>query len=130
VRNRASYIEQARYIARQGLLVLGFNGLLWFLLLASGGMASPMAHGSPVILGLGLASVLLVPVAAVWLDTRRRRDRDYGLYVGLIGTALLWGPIYLLTMFGQQPDWLMDLTYVGVALLIVSVFLARAHEVQ
>jgi hypothetical protein len=49
VRDRASYIEEARGIARQSLFVVGFNALLWILLVASGGMASPRAHGSPII---------------------------------------------------------------------------------
>jgi hypothetical protein len=122
VRDRASYIQQARGIARQSLFVLGFNGLLWILLVASGGIASPTAEGSTVILGIGLGSALIVPVAKVWLDASRKRPRDYGLYLGLVGTALLWGPIYLLTMFGEQPDVLMGLTYVGVALLFISIF--------
>lgn len=121
-RDRASYVEQARGIGRQSLFVLGFNALLWFLLVASGRMASPTAHGSPVILGIGLASAVIVPVAAVWLDARRNRGRNYGRYVGLIGTTLLWGPLYLLTMFGDQPDLVMDLTYLGFALLVASVF--------
>jgi hypothetical protein len=104
------------------LRIIGFNALLWILLVASGGMANPETHGSPVILGIGLGSAFIVPITKVWLDSRRKQARDYGLYLGLIGTTLLWGPIYLLTMFGDQPDVVMDLTYVGLALLIASVF--------
>jgi hypothetical protein len=122
VRDRASYIQQTRDIARQTLLVLGFNALLWVLLVASGSIASPNARGSMVILALGLGSALFLPIANAWFDTKRKRARDYGLYLGLVGTTLLWGPIYLLMIFGDQPDVLMDLTYVGGALLFASVF--------
>jgi hypothetical protein len=122
VRDRASYVEEARGIARRSFFVLGLNALLWILLVASGGLASPTAHGSPVILGIGLGSALIVPIATVWLDARRNRPRNYGVYVGLIGTALLWGPLYLLAMFGHEPDIVMDLTLVGSALLIASAF--------
>ena len=122
MRDRASYIEQARGIGRRTLWVLGFNGLLWILLVASGGMARPTAHASPVILSLGLASALIVPTAKIWPDRRRKDGPDYGLHLGLIGTTLLWGPLYLLTMFGEQPDILMDLVYVGAALMLGSVF--------
>jgi hypothetical protein len=125
VRDGASSIEQARGIARKALIVLGFNALLCIFLIASGGMASPTAHGSPIVLGIGLASALVAPVAKIALDASRKSARDHGLYLGLIGTTLLWAPLYLLTMFGDQPDPIMDLTYVGIALLFVSILWPR-----
>jgi hypothetical protein len=121
IRDRASYLVQARAIGRQALIVVGFNALLWMLLVASGAMATPMARGSPIVLGVGFASALIIPIAKIGFDITRGRLREFGLYAGLIGTMFLWGPIYLLTMFGEQPGIVMDLTYVGAGLLLVSV---------
>lgn len=122
MRDRASYIQQARGIARRSLFVLGFNWLLCILLVAWGGMATPAGRNSSVLLWIGLGAALVVPVAKVWLDMRGKRVRDHGLYLGSAGTTLLWGPIYLVAMFGDRLNMLMDLAYVGAALLLGSVF--------
>ena len=122
VRDRASYINQARGILRQSLYVLGFNGLLLILLGASGAIAGPRAHGSLIMLMIGLGSALMIPIAKVGPDARRKCARDYGLYLGLVGTTLLWGPLYLEAAFGPQPGFVSNFIYVGVALLVGSIF--------
>ena len=122
VRNRGSYINEARGILRRSLYVLGFNGLLLMLLGASGAIAGPRAHGSLIMLMIGLGSALIIPIAKVGLDARRKCARDYGLYLGLVGTTLLWGPLYLEAMFGRQPGYASNLFYVGVALRVGSNF--------
>lgn len=122
VRDRASYINEARGALRRTLYVLGFNGLLLIWLGASGATAGPTGHGSLIMLLIGLASALITPIAKVGLDAKRKCARDYGLYLGLVGTTLLWGPLYLEAMFGRHTGYVSNLIYVGVALLVGSIF--------
>lgn len=117
-----SYLEQAGAINRQRRVVGAFNAGLLLPLLASGAMSAPEAHGSPFILGCGLTILLAVPVAKFLLDSRSKAVRNYGLYVALLGTALMWGPVYLETMIGELPEIVLGLSLVGVALLVASVF--------
>jgi hypothetical protein len=119
---RIEALRQTGQILSNSAYVLGFALILFVMLFASGAMASPTAEGSRLILWIGLLTAFLIPPIVGARDCLRKGGPDWGRLVGLVGMALLWVPIYLETMFGEQPDLVMDLVFVGVALGLASIF--------
>jgi len=106
---------------RRELWILALNGaLIANFALLRGSAVYPF----PTVLGIGL--MLLIPSGLALVDITKRSPLNTGLYVGLIGTAVLWLPIYIREISNVHaiPDPLIGpVSIAGVILIFASAFL-------
>ena len=94
------------------LSIIGLNAIHLGLL-----DAAIKGHRIPLI--VGLTTAIASPIVKLGTDVIRGSNKNYTLYAGLFGTGLGWAPVYLATRFAQLPGWVLNLSFLGVALFII-----------